>query len=157
MPFVAVAAVLVAASPGPAATHHLVGTRHLATDTLVYRAGGKLVGRITSYGAAQTPGGQLVAYWTIRPHGVVLFSQGYCTTYCGYGYARMRPGETWYVEAFFAEPPRVRTIGTVRRRSASIWDAYRGLGPHAHHAGWAEGTRAPIGAAALLTVRCWCE
>ncbi|HZQ64993.1 MAG TPA: hypothetical protein VFA66_07190 [Gaiellaceae bacterium] len=124
-------------------------------STFVFKQGGKAVGELSTDGSVLVEGG-LIGYWSFRPHGIVYFQEDYCANDCQYGYARMRAGEFWYVEAFFAESPHVRTIGTVRKRTSRIWDAYRGLGAHARRIGWATGSYPGVGAVALLVMPCWC-
>src|SRR5437763_7125862 len=46
--------------------------------------------------------------------------------------------------------PDTPPIGTVRRRTGLIWDAYLGVGSRARRVGWASGSRPGVGAVALL-------
>jgi hypothetical protein len=66
----------------------------------------------------------------------------------GVGYARERPGGIWYVNLYGQRP--VRTIGTVRRVTATLWTAYSGLGMHARKIGHAVGPDAAVGAISLM-------
>jgi hypothetical protein len=100
--------------------------------------------------------GGLVAYWSYRPkgsvypHGYVYITEDYCSGLCEYGHARMNNSELWYVKV------GSETVGTVRKRTGRIWDAYQGLGAKAKRVGWAIGAHPEVGAVALLSDVCWC-
>jgi hypothetical protein len=64
------------------------------------------------------------------------------------GYARERPGGIWYVNLYGKRP--ARTIGTVRRVTATLWTAYSGLGARARRVGYAVGRDAAVGAISLM-------
>jgi hypothetical protein len=117
---------------------------------VIYNAHGKDVGEIPGGDLGFTVQGSegVASYWGVTKTGLLWFSEDYCTGPCGLGYARERPGGVWDVRVTVSGNP----IGTVRYRTARIWDAYLGFGKHARHVGWAEGSRPAVGAVALLTV-----
>ena len=127
--------------------------------TRVFGARGNRLGYLdendANSGSVLVDGG-LVAYWSYRPkgsvypHGYVYITEDYCSGLCENGHARMNNSELWYVKV------GSETVGTVRKRTGRIWDAYQGLGAKAKRVGWAIGAHPEVGAVALLSDVCWC-
>jgi hypothetical protein len=120
-------------------------------STIIYTAKGKPVGRIDTdvLRVVDRSGDDRERVDTVG--NVVWLDDAACLAPpCGDGYARRRPGGFWYVNAIYPVVPQVRTIGTVRRRTSRTWDAYLGLGSHAHRVGYASGRYPAIGAEAFL-------
>jgi hypothetical protein len=121
--------------------------------TYVFDTNGKRLGKVTNDGEVRDAHGGYTAIswlWLYQRHQIVYFYAPELLAPDAYGYARVLPGQFWYVEAFFQKKPYVRTIGTVRRRTSRTWDAYSGLGAHAHRIGSATGPHPAIGAVARL-------
>lgn len=57
-------------------------------------------------------------------------------------------GASGYVNLYGKRP--ARTIGTVRRVTATLWTAYSGLGARARRVGYAVGRDAAVGAISLM-------
>ena len=128
------------------------------SGTVLYAAGkrvGLLVpaGTRASFIVQTNPDGAGVGYVTISSRGYVYVDQPYSTV--TYGYARISPRGSWYVTDTQASHP-VRIIGTVRRQSSGVWNAYRGLGRTARLIGHAAGQHPAFGAVSILLVPCIC-
>jgi hypothetical protein len=88
---------------------------------------------------------------SISARGIVSAFNEQATPVAFVGYARMRPGGSWYVNSYtFNVKQPVVTIGTVHRSSTTRWDAYCGLGNDVRHYGYATGPHPAFGAVALL-------
>lgn len=98
-------------------------------------------------------GGTGVGYVSVLRNGAVLV--GDSLTPFANGYARPRLGGTWLVNTYSGGG--IKSLGTVRRRSANEWVAYKRLGGKAHRVGYATGPFANFGALAVLLISCICD
>jgi hypothetical protein len=89
-----------------------------------------------------------VGLGSVTRHGDILRAVDDASPFAN-GYARIRSGGIWYVNAF---GKRVTTIGTVRRETDKRWGLYLGLGQRARRVGFARGADAPYGAVGLLLI-----
>jgi hypothetical protein len=142
----------------PAISHVSAPSRQTTSSarTLLY-AGKKEVGELEREQAhsfsVMSLNGTGVGVVAILRNGAVQVGES-LTPYAN-GYARPRPGGTWLVNVY--RRGKIKPFGTVRRRSATEWVAYKGLGSQAHRVGYATGPHANFGALAVLLISCICD